>query len=171
MGWYSLHFDPVAPYVDHSTTPKSWAYKDGTHPKKFYFSNWTYNEQTRNFVGTTAFEKDYFGLGKYIYNLTFSEDFTEIFSGVRHGFDRNGKLMDSESHETGGLTAYEYIIQHDVPPYIFKLNCQVIRQRSYFEGIDNLIVYYKLDSSQQTYEPSTKVAIIRDSNETSITIK
>ena len=37
--------------------------------------------------------------------------------------------------------------------------------------MDNLIVYYKLDSSEQTYDPSTKVAIIRDSNDTSITLK
>jgi hypothetical protein len=37
--------------------------------------------------------------------------------------------------------------------------------------MDNLIVYYKLDSSKPTYDPSTKVTIIRDSNETSITLK
>ena len=31
-GWYSLHFDPVAPYIDHSKTPKTWTYANGTHP-------------------------------------------------------------------------------------------------------------------------------------------
>jgi len=30
-GWYSLHFDPVDPYIDHSKTPEDWKSADGTH--------------------------------------------------------------------------------------------------------------------------------------------
>ena len=87
MGWYSLHFDPVAPYVDHSTTPKSWAFDNGTHAERFWFEDWSYNETSRNFVGTCNFPSPYFGLSKYVYNLTFSKDFTEIEEGIRHGYD------------------------------------------------------------------------------------
>jgi len=31
-GWYSLHFDPEGPYLDHSKTPKDWVLDDGKHP-------------------------------------------------------------------------------------------------------------------------------------------
>ena len=84
--------------MDHSTTPESWAFANGTHPKKLPFSNWSYNEKTRTFVGSIVFDSDYFGLSKYVYNLTFSEDYTEILQGVRDGFNRKGELIDSESH-------------------------------------------------------------------------
>ena len=88
LGWYSLHFDKKAPYIDHSTTPKSWSFENGVHPQRFYFQNWTYNEETRHFIGNVNFdESPYFGLSRYTYNLTFSEDFTEIIEGVRYGYN------------------------------------------------------------------------------------
>ena len=88
LGWYSLHFDPKDPYLDHSTTPVSWAYENGTHPQRFYFEkDFSYNKETRHFLGTVNFGSPYFGLSKYVYNLTFSEDFTEIIEGVRYGYN------------------------------------------------------------------------------------
>lgn len=118
-------------------------------------------------MGTIAFEKDYFGLSKYIYNLTFSEDYVEILQGVRHGFNRKGELMDSESHETGGLTAYEYIIHHEVAPKTYDLGCKVIQQAFYIQNVDNMIIYYSMDES--LYKNKTEqIKIIRDSNETAI---
>lgn len=72
MGYFSLHFDPKNPYVDHTSAPATWTFDNGTHPDKFMFSNWTYNETTRNFLGTCELDGEYFGLDRYFYNLTFS---------------------------------------------------------------------------------------------------
>lgn len=118
-------------------------------------------------MGSIVFEEDYFGLSKYVYNLTFSEDFTEIFRGVRHGFNRKGELMDSESHQTGGLTAYEYIIHHEIAPKTFDMRCQVIQQESYIENIDNMIIFYSMNEDQFK-DNKEQLKIIRDSNETAI---
>ena len=30
-GYFSLHFDPEGPYMDHSKTPEDWKSADGTH--------------------------------------------------------------------------------------------------------------------------------------------
>ena len=170
MGWYSIHFDPVAPYVDHSTTPKSWAFNNGTHPQRFMFEDWSYNETTRNFIGSAKFPSPYFGLSKYVYNLTFSKDFTEIEEGIRHGYDTTGKLTDSETHQTGGLTAYEYIIEHKVKPFRLDLECQAIRQKDFINEIDNMLIYYTIDKEkfEQDQDHNMKLKIIRDSNETSL---
>lgn len=116
------------------------------HPKKFLFEDWSYNETTRRFIGTCNFSDSfYFGLSKYVYDLTFNEDFTEIEDGVRYGYNTEGVLTDEESHYTGGLIAYEYIIHHEVKPTVFNLKCQALRQKSYTENYDNLIAYYNLD--------------------------
>jgi len=99
IGWYSMHFDPERPYIDHSTTPKSWAFDNGTHGERFYFvDGWTYDIETRHFKGAVEFPSPYFGLSKYVYDLKFSEDFTEILEGMRYGYDVEGNLRDEESH-------------------------------------------------------------------------
>lgn len=172
LGWYSMHFDEKAPYIDHAATPKSWAFDNGTHAERFYFAEgWTYDQETRHFKGAVEFGSPYFGLSSYVYDLTFSEDLTEIAEGIRYGIDTNGKTRDTEPHFTGGLVAYEYIIHHEVKPYVFNLSCQSIRQKSYLDNMDNLIGYYTMEktSKNNSYdlEPGTMIKLIRDSNETS----
>ena len=83
-----MHFDEKNPYIDHAATPKSWAFDNGTHAERFYFADdWSYDEETRHFKGAVKFPSPYFGLSSYVYDLTFSEDFTEIASGIRYGYD------------------------------------------------------------------------------------
>ena len=65
-----MHFDPVHPYVDHSKTPFSWKMDNGTHPDRFYFENWSYDEETRHFEGDLIMDKNnksntYFGVSRY----------------------------------------------------------------------------------------------------------
>ena len=172
LGWYSLHFYEKNPYIDHSTTPKSWSLDNGTHPQRFYFSKgWTYDAETRHFEGAVEFGSPYFGLSKYVYDLIFGEDFTEIVQGIRYGYDTDGKVRDTEPHETGGLVAYEYIIHHEVKPYQFDLSCQAMRQKSYLDNMDNLIAYYAMDftnkNNSYNLEEGAIIKLIRDSNETS----
>lgn len=95
MGFFSIHFDPEHPYVDHSKTPEDWKTDDGTHPKKLYFQNWQYNNVTRNFKGTIVFGKNnkYYGAAEYRYDLTFGEDFTEIVYGYRYSVDENNNII------------------------------------------------------------------------------
>lgn len=97
--------------------------EDQTHPKKIKFRNWTYDNEKRHFEGYAVFDSTYFGLSKYFYNLTFSDDFVEISEGVRQGFDTDGVITDTETHQTGGLVAYEYIVSHVTPPLKFELAC------------------------------------------------
>ena len=118
-GWYSLHFDPEGPYIDHSKTPKDWIMDDGTHPQRLPFTNWTYDAETRHFEGYIVFQSPYFGLSQYFYNLTFRDDFLDISEGVRQGFNTDGVITDTETHQTGGLVAYEYIVNHETPPLKF----------------------------------------------------
>ena len=35
---------------------------------------------------------------------------------MRYGYDLEGNLYTVENHETGGLKAYEYIIDHRIEP-------------------------------------------------------
>lgn len=150
-GWYSLHFDPEGPYVDHSTTPETWILSNGTHPKKLPFSNWSYDPETRRFEGTVVFPLPYFGLSSYFYNLTFSKDFLEIEDGYRTGYDTQGVLDSTESHHTGGLVAYEYIISHESNPFEFDLDCYSIREKSYYQNIDNVILYFALKEREEDH--------------------
>jgi len=87
------------------------------------FSNWKYDNETRHFEGDIVFDSLYFGLSKYFYNLTFTDDFIEISHGIRQGFNKDGVLTDTETHHTGGLVAYEHIISHETNPLKFELDC------------------------------------------------
>jgi len=167
-GFYSLHFDPEGPYVDHSNTPETWKLANGTHPKKFMFSNWTYDDATRHFEGSVFFPSPYFGLNEYRYNLTFSEDFLEISEGYREGFDTEGNLDSNETHHTGGLVAYEHIISHETKPLKFELDCYSIREKSYYQNIDNVILYFALRPSNSDYKNTKlpEIKLIRLQNET-----
>ena len=48
--------------MNHSGTPKSWTLDNGTHPEIVYFSDWSYDEQKRHFLGTIDFGDVYYGL-------------------------------------------------------------------------------------------------------------
>lgn len=58
-------------------------------------------------------------------------------------------------------------------PAIFNLQCQAIRQKSYIDNIDNLVVYYTMDvdSQEHSFDTESKMKLIRDSNETSFQFK
>ena len=93
---------------------------------------------------------------------------------MRYGYNTEGVLTDEESHHTGGLVSYEYIIHHDVKPTLFKLKCQALRQKSYTENYDNLIAYYNLelkDIQEEKEEFNKKLKLIRNQNETSYQFK
>ena len=145
MGFFSIHFDPETPYVDHSKTPEDWKTDDGTHPQKLYFENWQYDNQTRNFKGAIIFGPDnkYYGAAEYRYDLTFGEDFTEIKDGYRYSVDETGTIIQTHKHYTGGTKLYEYIIQHDVQPINFTLGCKVVLNRVN-EQPENFIAYYSM---------------------------
>lgn len=93
-----MHFDPLNPYVDHSKTPNSWTLKNGTHPDRFFFENWSYDPKSRHFKGDLIFDKNdknntYYEAERYSYDLKFSEDFLEIDEGERREYDKEGVLM------------------------------------------------------------------------------
>lgn len=95
MGWYSLHFDPISPYIDLRDTPKEWKMVNGTHPTILWFENWSYDPITRHFLGDIVFDREnpsntFYDVSKYTYDLKFSEDFLEIEEGERREFDENG---------------------------------------------------------------------------------
>lgn len=178
MGWFSLHFDPENPYVDHSATPDSWTLDDKTHPDKFFFENWSYNESTRHFIGDLIFDKTnksntYYGAARYSYDLKFSEDFLEIDEGERREYDKDGVLERTFPHQNrDGLISYEYVIDHEVKSHVFDFQCATLREKDAISNIDNIIVNYRLPEADEnllfsSIRKAETLPIVRLQNETS----
>ena len=127
IGFFSLHFDPEGPYIGHFATPKSWTFDNGTHPDRFFFTNYTYDNDKRNFYGTIDLDGKYWGVKYYVLNLTFTKDYRDIIEGFRYDYDENNEVFAFMDHSVNAPgDGYKYVIHHPVEALKFSQNCQVL---------------------------------------------
>eukprot|EP01060_Flectonema_neradi_P022180 TRINITY_DN30463_c0_g1_i1.p1 TRINITY_DN30463_c0_g1~~TRINITY_DN30463_c0_g1_i1.p1 ORF type:complete len:281 (+),score=31.13 TRINITY_DN30463_c0_g1_i1:222-1064(+) len=82
LGLASYHFKPE-PYISYASAPRTWALESGKPlPRKKYFTDYSYDEETRTFVAVIDWSSDPFaGMKRWEYKMVFNETLMFIESG------------------------------------------------------------------------------------------
>ena len=83
VGLASYHFEEGEPYISYSAALPSWKLDDGSPlPIKKYFSNFSFDEDTRVFTGTINWPIPFTGMKVWQYDMKFNETMMLIESGT-----------------------------------------------------------------------------------------
>jgi len=84
LGYASYHFEQGEAYISYAKTKPGWNHDDGSkYPKKKYFTEISYDTQSRVFNGVIDWSpKTVKGAERWVYNMIFDEGFTRISAGT-----------------------------------------------------------------------------------------
>lgn len=96
VGVASYHFDaPDSCYISYAAAPPEWRLDEGSPPpQRKAFTSVAFDEVSRTFEGTILWDEETFGgAAKWVYSLTFSEDYNLICGGEMTSYRPDGTRL------------------------------------------------------------------------------